>query len=558
MNTDHDSRMTIAKKLWIFSSVLLVSLLGLGAISYSNTKSLSNAVKELAETHLPAVQSMALADMMHDGIRAVVYRADYLSKENDESAKREVSAEIKEFAELIKKHLKSLEQLPIDENSRRAISKAIPAANDYANSGIEIVNLMVSGKLKEGEAKLDDFNQKFTALETELETLGELIESSAQAVSKADIAKANSLSQISLVALFVSFFFGISISFYIIRDLSGVLKRVMTSLSANADQVTVTSGGLEESSINLSSATEQQASALQETAATLEEMTSMVRKTSENSKSLEQTSHQSLSSAEQGKSSVQEMFQSMDDIRDSNSNIMKEITASNNRITEITKVISEIGTKTKVINEIVFQTKLLSFNASVEAARAGEHGKGFAVVAEEVGNLAVMSGNASKEISDMLDNSLSHVKHIVEENKNRVESLIKEGSARIDSGVQTAQTCGKALEDIVYQSDEVSRMVKEITMAINEQSSGISEISKAINMIDQSTQETTSIASKTSLSSSELRKQSEDLNGSVWELSLLIGNATGAAQPIQASSKDSSRKLNFSSWKKDEKKKRAA
>lgn len=76
---------------------------------------------------------------------------------------------------------------------------------------------------------------------------------------------------------------------------------------------------------------------------------------------------------------------------------------SNKKITEITKVISEVAAKTQVINEIVFKTKLLSFNASVEAARAGDQGRGFSVVAEEVGNLAKMSGDAAKEISNITE-----------------------------------------------------------------------------------------------------------------------------------------------------------
>ena len=61
--------------------------------------------------------------------------------------------------------------------------------------------------------------------------------------------------------------------------------------------------------------------------------------------------------------------------------------------------------KTQVINDIVFQTQLLSFNASIEAAKAGVHGKGFSVVAEEVGKLAVLSGTAASEISEILKES---------------------------------------------------------------------------------------------------------------------------------------------------------
>jgi hypothetical protein len=92
------------------------------------------------------------------------------------------------------------------------------------------------------------------------------------------------------------------------------------------------------------------------------------------------------------------------EIQETNKKLVDDVLEGNRKISEIVELVKEIGNKTKVINDIVFQTKLLSFNASVEAARAGEHGKGFAVVAEEVGNLASMSGQASKEISALLEN----------------------------------------------------------------------------------------------------------------------------------------------------------
>jgi methyl-accepting chemotaxis protein len=106
---------------------------------------------------------------------------------------------------------------------------------------------------------------------------------------------------------------------------------------------------------------------------------------------------------------------------------------TNENMADIVKSIAEIKTKTNVINDIVFQTKLLSFNASVEAARAGEHGKGFAVVAEEVGALAAMSGNASKEIAQLLDGSLSRVTVLADETKQRADGIAI-GSALKRSG----------------------------------------------------------------------------------------------------------------------------
>jgi methyl-accepting chemotaxis protein len=206
---------------------------------------------------------------------------------------------------------------------------------------------------------------------------------------------------------------------------------------------------------------------------------------------------------------------------------MEQVNKSNESMAGIVKVIEEIGSKTKVINDIVFQTKLLSFNASVEAARAGEHGKGFAVVAEEVGNLAQMSGNAAKEISSLLEESVQKVNTIVHETKSSVEKLIADGKETVESGTQVARQCGEVLEEIVQNVSGVTSMAGEIATASQEQARGVGEITKAMGQLDQMTQQNAATSEECASAAEELSAQSEALKKAVQLLVMTVNGSDG-------------------------------
>jgi methyl-accepting chemotaxis protein len=304
----------------------------------------------------------------------------------------------------------------------------------------------------------------------------------------------------------------------VVRGPVNALRAVAAALSESGNQVGAASQEIVSSSQELSQAATEQASSLQETAASIEEMSAMVTRNTENSKRTASTSTDSQSKADEGKGAVARMAQSMEEIDRSNGEIMVQIEQSNHQMEEVVKVIRGIGEKTKVINDIVFQTKLLSFNASVEAARAGEHGKGFAVVAEEVGNLAQMSGNAAKEISEMLEGSVNQVESMVHETKTKVETLIQQGKIKVESGIKVARQCGELLTEIVTNVSDVSRMAEEIASASQEQSQGIGEINKAMAQLDQVTQQNATTSVEVSDSAEKLSAQAETMRGAVRQL----------------------------------------
>ena len=286
-------------------------------------------------------------------------------------------------------------------------------------------------------------------------------------------------------------------------------KGTLSKLLQYSQGVATSTTQMVEATHLVSSASTQQAASIQETVATVTEMNTTISKSVDNARRSFEFAEQSKKVAAEGYDAVTQMIQAIDHISDSNNKIVAEIDTSNGRITNIVKVIMEISNKTKVINDIVFQTKLLSFNASVEAARAGEHGKGFAVVAEEIGNLAQMSGNASREISEMLQGSIKKVNGIVEDTSTKVRGLVHEGKEKVNVGIKVAHRCGEILQEVVSSVTLVNDMISEISHASQEQALGMNEIAQAMAQLDTATQQNADTAQNLAEYSANISAQTE-------------------------------------------------
>ncbi|MBY0412828.1 MAG: MCP four helix bundle domain-containing protein [Bdellovibrionales bacterium] len=324
---------------------------------------------------------------------------------------------------------------------------------------------------------------------------------------------------LTLVSLVVVSIIGFLISNSIIKPLllaSGNLDNSSKQILQVSEIISISSKSLADGSSN-------QSNSLNEISAAIEQMNIVVLKNAENSTNAARISTESKLSAENGEKVVNDMIKAIDEIDVSNQTIMDQINESNKQITDIVKVIEEIGDKTKVINDIVFQTKLLSFNASVEAARAGEQGKGFAVVAEEVGKLAQLSGNAAKEISDMLLVSSNKVAGIVNETQSKVSILIKSGKGKVEAGNSIAKQCSIVLNEIVAKVHTVTEMAEEISIASTEQKEGFKLITKNVLEMDKVTRENTTLSRQTSETLKSLNLQSAELRKASSELSQMVG-----------------------------------
>jgi aerotaxis receptor len=162
---------------------------------------------------------------------------------------------------------------------------------------------------------------------------------------------------------------------------------------------------------------------------------------------------------------------------------MDGITQASSKITDI------IG----VIDSIAFQTNILALNAAVEAARAGEQGRGFAVVASEVRTLAQRSATAAKEISTLIQSSVS----------------------RIADGARQATGAGQTMNEVVTKVRSVTQLITTISGATAEQSSGIAQVGQAVSVLDQVTQRNAALVEESAAAAHSLQEQAARLVSAV-------------------------------------------
>ena len=496
----------------------------IGVVSVVGLQKVSTAVEPITKTNMP---NLELGNEMYNTFREIRINLRTLglpgiSKEEEQDYVKRAKENIEKFEAAAKAY----EEIPFVEGEEKVWNNVKAAWTNFKAVGGRVFELQAKGTPEAHQGMIAIFLKDCPeAARAFSEAMNPFLESHTNQ-AHTSVEKAEKLSAkvtlISMVVLGVGSLFGLLIGFFFATSTAKAMGSVVSELEKTAQNVSSASTQIAGSSQSLSQAATEQAASLEETAASLEEITAMIGKSSENAGLTATSSNESQNKAEQGRSAVDQMMNSMEDISQSNIEIMNQVNHSNEQMTEIVKVIQEIGDKTKVINDIVFQTKLLSFNASVEAARAGEHGKGFAVVAEEVGNLAQMSGNAAKEISEMLQSSMKKVENIVHESKTKVETLIESGKEKVESGVNTAKLCADSLNEIVANISKVSVLAQEISNASKEQSQGVGEINKAMGQLDTVTQQNAATSQETASSAEALAKEAHALNHAVSELMATI------------------------------------
>lgn len=316
-----------------------------------------------------------------------------------------------------------------------------------------------------------------------------------------------------IVTTFITFFLAVGLSlvtinyrrkFLKMRELLAPLEDISTDLVGSAEQIQTVSRDLKQAS-------EDQMDTLNSTVSCSHEISSMMVRTQDNTKSLDNEASVLSTMTQEGSNIVSEMVSTSIEIKEGSQLFKEEMERNLNELYTTLHLIKNISEKTKLINDIVFQTKLLSFNASVEAARAGESGKGFSVVAEEIGKLAKMSGHTADEITKIVEQSTRAIDEALAKTKHKTDTLLSQSMEKNELGYKSTMHCADVFKEIADKINYINSTTKEIALATKEQSIGVQELDVAIIKLQEMADRNNLVASQSTEQAHEFEKQTQNL-----------------------------------------------
>ncbi len=253
-------------------------------------------------------------------------------------------------------------------------------------------------------------------------------------------------------------------------------------LSSSANEVLAASTQHESSST-------EQAAAIHETTATMEELRHASAQIAENAGAVARVAEETLNSARSGRGAIAEFIQAMQQIR-------ADGVAVSESITKLLRRVERIGTVVEVIDEIADRSDLLALNAALEGSRAGEAGKGFSIVAAEMRRLAENVLDSTKEIKNLITE--------IREATAAAAAAAEASRQATDAGERLGSVAASAVEGILSGVQETSDAARVINLATQQQRTATEQVVASMGEIEEVTRQTTQASKQATGAAAEL------------------------------------------------------
>jgi methyl-accepting chemotaxis protein len=384
--------------------------------------------------------------------------------------------ELSKFYEALRKLVITPEDQQRIERAAKATEEYLAAAQSWVTDDHELRQQILPQMKQNGEKVIATARSAQSEAAQRSEQVGDQTQ-----------AMATTSNRVIVAALLAGVCIGALLAWGITRSITRPINRVIDGLDSGASEVSGAANQIQLASQRLADGTSEQAAAIEETSASLEQMASMTRRNAEHAG---QANH---------------LMAEVEDIVGKANQSMEQLTSS---MADISKASEETRKIIKTIDEIAFQTNLLALNAAVEAARAGEAGAGFAVVADEVRNLAMRAADAAKNTAALIDGT--------------VKSVL--------SGAGLVDKTNSEFSQVTERARKMSNLISEVAAASNEQTQGIDQVCKAIAEMDSVVQRNAASAEESAAASEEMNAQAEQMKTFVGDLVALVGVHQALAQ----------------------------
>jgi methyl-accepting chemotaxis protein len=481
---------------------MILFMAGIGLVGYLSTENIARNLDIIFVINLPSIDTLIETDRDLQQLLVAERSIIFSNAKSDEfkGLVAEYDTNLQQAEERWDKY-KAVASTP---EEKEIIPKYEKARDEWATISRKVVDGRIADT-REGRREALDLSlglakEKFEGMRDYLDQLTDINLKLAEEAHYASNATHKRTIMVLLVAICSGLMVGILLIWALSRGVTAPLRTVIDGLAGAAEKVALGSGQLSASSNILAENSSGQAASIEETSASLEEISSMTKLNAENA------------------SEAKKMMGDVDLVVAEVSRHMADMARA---IGEITKSSEETSKIIKTIDEIAFQTNLLALNAAVEAARAGEAGAGFAVVADEVRNLAMRAAEAAKNSASLIENTVKAV-----QNGNALTISTQE-----------------AFQRNIEISSKVSGLVGEIASASKEQDIGISQLNQAVSEMDKVIQNVAANAEESSTVAVEMSDQAEQMQEMVGELVALVGVNEGGSSHKQSAHQDQARSL---------------